>query len=330
MTETDLPRWPRLLALGLLSAALHLGLLAWMARPAPQLRVPDGSRLALAVRLAPAAPAPPPAAAAPAARPARPAARPRRASMPAAAAPAAPAAPAAEAPTLGEASLPMPGRYAMRMPPPVELTFDVSAGEGQPLRAAPSRLVWETGNNHYRLRFENVPAADGGAATTYTSEGGVNDGGIAPDSALEEREDGASARTRFDRETGQIEFASGRSSTLGSSAQDTVSLLVQLAGMGLADPNQFQEMLSFEVGAAGGPEVVRFDVIGLEQIEGAGAAREAWHLSQRPAPGRARLEVWLAPALGWYPVQLRTSAPNGLVTLQRLRSIRAAPAPPAP
>ncbi|MES2318630.1 MAG: DUF3108 domain-containing protein [Pseudomonadota bacterium] len=326
MTQAELRRLRRLLVLGLLSAALHLAVIAWMARPPARARAPAAAAqpalmVSLSAPASPAALAPSPAAETP--PPLPPAPAPVEAASGAAG-----VATGEQAQTQSEASIQMPSVYAVQPPPPVALTYDVLEGPQQAARATPSRLLWESDGNNYTLRFENTPGADGGPSRTYTSVGKVDDGGIAPDSAQQEIDGGRTTSTRFDRETGRIEFDSGASVRLGPSGQDTASLLMQMTGMGLAEPDQFRGTLSFQVGAAGRHAIVRFDVVGLEQLEGASGILPAWHLSEQAAPGQARLEVWLAPSMKWFPVQLRSSAPNGQVTVQRLRSM--APGAPKP
>jgi hypothetical protein len=313
----------RLLALGALSVGLHLATLAWLnAHRQPRQR-PAGA--ALSVRLlappapaASAAPLPAPSAAPSAPRP-RPAASTRSAAPPAPGSAVEAALPGAD----GALYQPMPGRYNVRLPPPVVLSFDVSEGPGLTPREAPSRLIWQAGEQHYGLRFENVPDNYGGPARTLTSEGGVNDGGIAPDSALEQQDGAADARTSFEREAGRIELASGASVELNTSTQDMASLLMQLAGMGLADPDQMQGTLAFEVTSSAGYTTVQFDVSGPEQLDTPMGMLSVLHLTQQTRPGEIRLEVWLAPALSWYPVQLQTSGPTGVIALQRLRAATA-------
>jgi hypothetical protein len=48
-----------------------------------------------------------------------------------------------------------------------------------------------------------------------------------------------------------------------------------------------------------------------------------WHLTRAPLPGsyNSRLDVWLAPAHNWYPVQLRSTESSGAVTTQTVRKI---------
>lgn len=40
-----------------------------------------------------------------------------------------------------------------------------------------------------------------------------------------------------------------------------------------------------------------------------------------PGSYRSRLDVWLAPAKGWYPVQIRNTEANGAVTTQTVNNI---------
>lgn len=224
----------------------------------------------------------------------------------------------------------MPGGYNVKLPPSVELNFEVLEGVAMTPRAAPSRLIWQSDGQRYSLRFENVPDVYGAGATTLISEGGVNDGGVAPASMLEQQAGGAETRIAFNREADRIEFSSGRRAPLSHSSQDTVSLLMQLTGIALANPEQMRGRVEFEVAGSAGHSVVRFDVSGPEQLATSAGVLSAWHLTQHAKAGEVRLEVWLAPALSWYPVQLRTSGPGGVIALQRLRTASASAAAPAP
>jgi hypothetical protein len=48
-----------------------------------------------------------------------------------------------------------------------------------------------------------------------------------------------------------------------------------------------------------------------------------WHLSRPPKPGSysARLDIWLAPGLNWFPVQIRNTEANGALTTQTVTRI---------
>ncbi|MEW6759321.1 MAG: DUF3108 domain-containing protein [Pseudomonadota bacterium] len=318
-----LGRHARLLALCGLSLLLHLIVIAWLdtriSAPLPRI-----GNAALAVRLAgmaPAAPARPAPAAPPAAAPApspmpaapvRPAAAPAQASAEAAPAPA-PAAVAQPA-GAGVAAVEMPSRYRVTVPPSATVRYAVRGSDGS---AGEALLDWQTDGVNYRLALDGITGA-------IQSEGGTDDAGIAPLRARY-RLGAGSAAIAFERERGAIVLE-----TLGRSVQDTpgsqdgASVLLQLAGIGLADPDQLQDMVDIYVGRLDGAAVERFQVLGKETVETPLGAMETLHLARA---GAARLEVWLAPEQGWLPVQLRATAPDGSVATQVVTEIRRAPAP---
>lgn len=124
------------------------------------------------------------------------------------------------------------------------------------------------------------------------SKGGFSDAGIAPVSASETQADGALAITRFDEQTRRIEFTgSARSYRLLEGSQDRASLLMQLAGIGMAEPDQVKDVLECYVGAGVDAGVVRFQVLGPEQLDSALGKLASMHLVQLAEPGQARLEV---------------------------------------
>jgi hypothetical protein len=104
---------------------------------------------------------------------------------------------------------------------------------------------------------------------------------------------------------------------------------MQLAGIGLADPDQFAGTDTIEVVVAGARDlrVARFQVMGQEDVATGTGVVAAWHLAERAPPGQQRLDVWLAPQRGWLPVQIRVGDGGASVT-QTLRTL--APAPDLP
>lgn len=313
-----LGRHARLLALCGLSLLLHLIVIAWLdvriSAPLPLIGNP-----ALAVRLAgvtpatparPAPAAPPTAAALPSPSPALPALAPVQASAEAAPAPAAVPQPTGG----GEAAVEMPSRYRVTVPPSATLRYEVRSRDDG---AGEAVLDWQTDGVSYRLALDGIMGA-------IDSEGGTDDAGIAPLRARY-RLGAGSAAIAFERERGAIVLESlGRSVQDTPGSQDGASVLMQLAGIGLADPDQLQEMVDIYVGRLDGAAVERFQVLGKETVETPLGAMETLHLARA---GAARLEVWLAPAQGWLPVQLRATAPDGSVRTQVVKEIRWAPAP---
>ncbi len=307
MTRFYSKHW-RLLALIALSALLHLAAITMIPyRPAA---LPLGEPLApLTVTLlagaAPArVPAEPPAAiesAAVAEKPgaALPAIVPAGAVLPG----------QAPADIAGESPGQMPGQYRVRPPPPVSLHYQVSqAAPGQaPSPTDTAELRWSnSGDGAYSLRLSTRFFG-----TVLDSKGVVDDAGIAPDLAAELR-GGRQLETEFDRTAGRIRFgASGKDGPITPGSQDRLSLLIQLAGIGLAEPDQIQGRLEFYVAGPDGAGIVRLDVVGKEVVVGPLGKLPAWHLAEPAAPGAARLEVWLAPSHSWLPVKVRTTVAGG-------------------
>ena len=311
----------RLLALCALSLLLHALVIAWIdagiAAPLPTPGAPP-----LAVRLlGAAAPAP-----APAALPAAPASEIAATALPAPAPflpAAAPMQPLADMPAQGSATpvtagdveaVRTPSRYRVAVPPAASLVYEVKDAAGA---RAEATLDWDTDGVGYRLEMDGVLGE-------IESEGGASDAGIAPQRARY-RLGAGYATVAFERERGVIVLGAGRRSVQDTpGSQDGASLLLQLAGIGLADPDQLQGMVDIQVGRLDGAAVERYQVLGMETIETPLGAMETLHLARA---GAAPLEVWLAPGHGWLPVQLRATAPDGGVRTQVVKEIVREPAP---
>jgi len=347
-----LARHRRLLALGGLSLLLHLLALAWIGgRVDLAVRQAQGVAIALRLERASAAPvqaaaeeaataaapvqAPPSPAREPVEKAAAPAMLPPlQALLPAAAdadqspqtdalpapAPATPAPPASGNPR-GAAVQTMPGRYQVRMPPSARLRYALSrsAPGRPPTPAGDAQLVWEAGAGRYQLRLDGVLGL-------LESEGGGDDAGIAPEQASEHADGGGGRITRFDRTHGRIASDSGKDEALYLGSQDRASVLLQLAGMGIAAPEQMQGTIEVMVIGPDGARIVRYAVLGRETLSTGAGELATVRLAEQSAPGTRRVEFWLAPERNWMPVQLRVTEPDGSIANQVVTSIDTAPA----
>jgi len=238
--------------------------------------------------------------------------------------PSASPAPAMPAAASGDVLPQMPGRYRVTMPPAALLSYTITRSKpGQASAAAGSGLIaWETDGNLYRMQVDGILGQ-------LTSEGGSDDAGIAPQLAHARHSSDTLAATRFDRADKRIVTeASGRTFPMPLGSQDRASMLMQMAGMGLAEPDQFQDVLEFYVGGTLDAAVQRFQVLGRENVDTGVGTLLCWRLAQLARPGEPRLEVWLAPERGWYPVQLRISELDGAVSTQVLTAIGTPATPP--
>ncbi len=216
-----------------------------------------------------------------------------------------------------------PPLYATRLPEPAQLRYALSYN-GQVGEAV---LTWRHDGQHYKLLL------DGGGAirplVVQASEGAVDAAGLAPERFVDRRRGGRSQAANFQRERGRIGFSGPATEhPAWPGAQDRLSWLVQLAAIRAAG----------EVG----PQIRLF------VVDARGTAG-LWHLQRQPdeplalpdgerqvevwrreplRPEGLRVEAWLDPARGHWPVQLRfTAVRSGDVFGLRLV---AGPVPPPP
>ncbi|WP_343027044.1 hypothetical protein [Massilia sp. MP_M2] len=327
-----LQRNRRLLLVCLLSLLLHALVIAWIdarltQRPAV-IGMPD-----LTLRLVPAArgvvdapsmAADVPAALAPPLAPAQPVAP-----APIAVADGGPVAtPSAAPPAAGEGEVPaasggsaapvqMPGIYRVKPPPSGRIDYALvtrSSPDAPAQEAGSASMVWRSDGTRYTVELDGVLG-------TISSQGQVDDAGIAPQRALSGMGTGA-LTTVFDRGSGTIGAGpQAQPFPLVPGSQDAASVLLQLAGMGVGDAGQIKDVLEFWVGGAGGAGIERYQVLGPERIDTAAGPLDTVRLARLGEPGAPVLELWLAPQHAWLPVQLRVTDALGASRTQTLASI---------
>lgn len=333
-----LRNYRRILALVLASALLHaLALLLLAYVPAESTVGGTPARLVIAARLTPLAPEPSTPLAASAETPAEapPVAAPT--GMPGArtAEPAGPSsvrdveatdafAVQVDAASMIAQAAELPGTQNTRLPATAAIRYDVQhraarADSWSP--AGSAALTWQRGPDSYRLEAASTPAGATAPSHTMSSEGIIGDAGILPVRARNTGIDGT-RETLFDRESGRIIFSGAdRSAPVGPASQDQVSMLMQLAALANADPAQMEGAVDIHVSGAGIAGVVRFEVLGLESIDTPMGAMQALHLAQKADAGRARVDIWLAPAHDYLPVQMVSRLEDGREVRQAAASI---------
>jgi hypothetical protein len=218
-------------------------------------------------------------------------------------------------------------RYQVDLPPPADITLDVARVDADGTRwNGEARLSWRRTGAAYRIDVEagiRVVFARVNLLT-LASEGMVGDEGFVPISMTEKRRGRAMTATHFNRKDGVLTFsASPARVALVAGTQDKASLPLQLAAIGRGDPRQMSGNIDILVGEDRDANVFSFTVAGQEQIDTRLGRLLTWHLVRPPKPGsyHARLEVWLAPAYGWLPVQMRNVEASGAVTIQTASNI---------
>ncbi|HAT31338.1 MAG TPA: hypothetical protein DCW29_10955 [Janthinobacterium sp.] len=218
-------------------------------------------------------------------------------------------------------------RYNVNPPPPAEFEFDVQRVDADGTKwSGEAAMSWRRDGSRYKLTVEvglNLLITRLNLLV-LSSEGEIDDYGIAPDNATEKRKGRALTATHFNRAQGRITFSASEASfALRPGAQDKATLPFQLAGIGRADVNQLSGDIDILVGEDKDATVFRFQLVGEEELPTKMGRLVTWHLSRPPKAGSysARLDVWLAPSLGWYPVQIRNTEGNGALTTQTVSKI---------
>ena len=236
------------------------------------------------------------------------------------------AAPVEEKP-LETPAAPLPRQYKANAPPSSDLALELERIDAKgTLWHGVAEMSWQRDGGRYAMRV------DAGISMIVTrlnllsmeSEGSIDDSGFVPRMATEKRRGRPQTATHFNGEQGSITFsASQNAAPLVAGAQDKATLPLQLAAIARADPAQFEGGLEITVGEERGASVYTFVVLGQEEIETKLGKLQTWRLSRPPKPGsyNSRLDVWLAPDRGWYPVRIRNTEANGAVTTQTVTHI---------
>lgn len=218
-------------------------------------------------------------------------------------------------------------RYVVDMPPPAKITLDVARTDADGTEwSGEALLAWQLNADSYRIQIE------AGIRVVFArvnlvvlkSEGAVAATGFAPITMTEKRRGRAMTATHFDWGKSRISFSASQANyELPAGAQDKASIPLQLAAIARGDPKQLAGAIDIFVGEDRDAVVYRFTVVGQEEIDTKLGKLQTWHLTRPPQPGsyKSRLDIWLAPAHGWYPVQIRNSEANGAVTTQTVNNI---------
>lgn len=189
-------------------------------------------------------------------------------------------------------------------------------------------LTWKHSEDRYELNIEASVSFVLARVNLYklSSIGRLGENGIAPETSTEARLRRAETATHFQHDDKLISFsATSKKITMEAGAQDKASVVMQLAAIGNADEKQFyvgREIL-IQVAEERDALPFLFVVVGQEMIESKLGTLQTWHLVRPPRPGsyNSRLDLWFAPSLGWYPVQITNTERNGNITTQTVTKI---------
>ena len=217
-------------------------------------------------------------------------------------------------------------RYKVHLPPSAEFALDVKRVDANgTIWNGVASMSWQSDGSRYKVAVEaGISLLVRINLLVLTSEGSIDDYGIAPDTATEKRAGHSQTATHFNRDAGTISFsASEQSFPLLAGAQDEATVPFQLGGIGHADVNQFSSAVDILVGEGRTANLFRFQLVGEETLDTKMGAIATWHLSRPPRPGSysSRLDIWLAPGMNWYPIQIRNTEASGALTTQTVTKI---------
>lgn len=179
---------------------------------------------------------------------------------------------------------------------------------------APGTIHWTSDGSRYEM-IVSVPLPFVGTFT-YESRGHIDAFGLAPDRYVEKRGRRPEEVTTFDRASKRIGFTQ-TSATLGlpEGAQDRFSMVMQLASLVRGAPDTYRPGVTraFYVADDDSGELWPIETIGDESIRTAEGFLETRHFMRLPRRegDRRRIDVWLAPSLGWLPARIMQTEPNG-------------------
>lgn len=207
----------------------------------------------------------------------------------------------------------MPGSVPLRIPGSVRLSLAATAQIGAtPMSGVFGELVWLHDGQNYdaRLTLKFLFATVRG----WHSTGAIGKTGIEPLRYADKRRKSEVA-SHFVRDQGKVVFSNNApSETLLPGAQDQLSVLMQLGAMLAGNPLRYPPGSVIAVQTVGprSAEIWTFNVSGEEQLTVPAGEFTVRKLTRNPRlPFDDKVEVWLAPELGYLPVRLKLTQSSG-------------------
>ena len=197
-------------------------------------------------------------------------------------------------------------RYVV--PASLKLQYDVSSNKF-PFRLN-AELGWQQDGANYdaRLSFGAF-----GLRRVQTSRGQITVDGLAPTRFSDKYRSELAAH--FVREKGQVTFSANTpDAPLLAGAQDRLSVVLQLAAMVAADPERFvrASTITLQIIGPRDADIWLFTVEDDETLTLPGGPQATRKLVRNPRREfDQKVELWLAPALGYLPARIRITEANG-------------------
>ncbi len=179
-----------------------------------------------------------------------------------------------------------------------------------------SDLSWQQDGESYVAKSE---WSKGIPLRTRTSHGLISPDGLAPKKFTDKTR--SEVAVHFDRENEKIIFSNNRPEIkLLVGSQDQLSVLIQLAALMSGNAAQFTtgSTITLQVVGPRDADTWTFTVMEAETLKLPGGEQSTLKLVRNPRREfDQKVEVWLAPALGYLPARLRITTADGDVADQK-------------
>jgi Protein of unknown function (DUF3108) len=210
----------------------------------------------------------------------------------------------------------------LQFPASGKLSYNATQISGGQPKTGSGTLDWTTDGSDYQMRLESSALFI--TLLTQTSLGKLGAEGLLPERFSDKRFNRSEKAAHFLRDAGQITFSGKQTSTpLQSGAQDRLSMLMQLAAMAAGSGAQLAQagQIAFQVTNTEEADTWLFLVLASETIQVPAGETMALHLVRNPRKEfDSRLELWLAPNLGYLPARILQTEANGNTFELQLRS----------
>jgi hypothetical protein len=205
----------------------------------------------------------------------------------------------------------MPGSVPLHIPGSVRLAFAATAQQGaQPMQGVFGDLVWLQDGEHYdaslSLNF---------LFRTFRSQhstGAIGPTGIEPQRFSDKRR--TEVASHFVRDQKTVMFSNNSPSMpLLAGAQDRLSVVMQLGALMAGDPARYPpgSVIAVQTVGTSDAEIWTFNVSGEERLTVQAGEFTVRRLTRNPRkPFDDKVELWLAPELGYLPVRIRQTLAN--------------------
>jgi hypothetical protein len=229
--------------------------------------------------------------------------------------------PASAASAPAPPAVPLTHATKFAFPEPVRLLYALT-GESKKLHySARGELLWKQDGQQYEATLQASMLFLG--SRTRTSVGSITPEGLAPQRFSDKWRTEVAAH--FDQAHHRASFSANTPDVvLQTAAQDQLSVVLQIAGILAADPASYPPAASIAIQTIGpkDADLWIFSVEGPEKIHVPSGGIDTLKLTRNPRKAfDQKVELWLAPGMGYLPVRLKITNANGDYIDQQLRGV---------